>query len=149
MVELRLESPTIDIDPLLFWEFEDSPEDADVETTFDYSVGLFIDHVNLGDFNGTNLRGKVFNRGAMMFGKDMSIEGCDGTLAGNWTLSEIGTDNVFRADAKADGIQLDQLLASFNSFDIEDLDTSNLLGEANVEATISLTFDEEWEQIAS
>ena len=149
MVELRLESPTIDIDPLLFWEFEDSPEDADEETTFDYSVGLFIDHVNLGDFNGTNLRGTVFNRGAWMLGKDMSIEGCDGTLRGNWTLYESQTDNVFKADAKADGIQLDQLLASFNSFDIEDLDASNLLGEANVEATISLTFDEEWEQIAS
>ncbi len=112
-------------------------------------MGLFIDHVNLGDFNGTNLRGKVFNRGAMMLGNDMSIEGCDGTLTGNWTLYESQTDNVFKADAKADGIQLDQLLASFNSFDIEDLDASNLLGEANVEATISLTFDEEWEQIAS
>ena len=148
MVELRLESPTIDIDPILYWEFEDSPEDEDEGTTFDYSVGLFIDHVNLGDFNGKNLRGTVFNRGTWMFGEDMSIEGCDGTLAGNWTLYESQTDNVFKADAKADGIQLDQLLASFNSFDIEDLDASNLLGEANVEATISLTFDEEWEQIA-
>ena len=44
-------------------------------------------------------------------------------------------------------VELDQLLASFNSFEIEDLDASNLLGEANVEATLHLTFDQEWEQI--
>jgi hypothetical protein len=148
-VELRLESPTIDIDPLLFWEFEDSPSDVDEETTFDYNVSLFIDHINLGDFNGTNLRGTVFNRGAWMLGKEMRIEGCDGSMGGNWTLYEEGTNNVFRADLTSKGIQLDQLLASFNSFEIEDLDETNLLGEADVDATVRLTFDQDWNQISS
>jgi hypothetical protein len=69
-------------------------------------------------------------------------------MGGNWTLYEDGFNNVFKADLNAKRIQLDQLLASFNSFDIEDLDASNLLGEANVEATVSLTFDEEWEQLS-
>ena len=146
-VELSLQSSTIDIDPLLFWEFEDT--DDDEETTFDYSVSLHVDHINLGDFNGTNLSGTVYNRGAWILGKDMSIEGCDGTMGGNWTLLENGSNNVFKADLKANDIQLDQLLASFNSFEIEDLDASNLLGQANVEAAVSLTFDEEWNQISS
>ena len=146
-VELSLHSSTIDIDPLLFWEIDDSADDE--ETTFDYSVSLHVDHINLGDFNGTNLSGTVYNRGAWILGKDMSIEGCDGTMGGNWTLLENGSNNVFKADLKAKDIQLDQLLASFNSFEIEDLDASNLLGQANVEAAVSLTFDEEWNQISS
>ena len=146
-VELSLHSSTIDIDPLLFWEIDDSADDE--ETTFDYSVSLHVDHINLGDFNGTNLSGAVYNRGAWILGKDMSIEGCDGTMGGNWTLLENGSNNVFKADLKAKDIQLDQLLASFNSFEIEDLDASNLLGQANVEAAVSLTFDEEWNQISS
>ena len=91
----------------------------------------------------------MYNRGAWILGKDMSIEGCDGTMGGNWTLLENGSNNVFKADLKAKDIQLDQLLASFNSFEIEDLDASNLLGQANVEAAVSLTFDEEWNQISS
>jgi hypothetical protein len=70
-------------------------------------------------------------------------------MGGNWTLLENGSNNVFKADLKAKDIQLDQLLASFNSFEIEDLDASNLLGQANVEAAVSLTFDEEWNQISS
>jgi len=148
-VELQMQSPTINVDPLLFWEFEDSPEDVDEETTFDYSVEVQVDHITLGDFVGTNLKGTVFNRGAWMLGKNMSIEGCDGTMGGNWTLFEDGSNNVFKADLSAKQIQLDQLLASFNSFDIEDLDASNLLGEANVDATVSLTFDADWEQISS
>ena len=147
VIELSLESPSIDIDPILFWEFDDSPEDADEETAFDYQVKLSIDHVNLGDFNGKDLVGTVFNRGAWMLGKEMIIKGCDGSLEGNWALYESGTDNVFRAEIQANSIELDQLLASFNSFEIEDLDASNLLGEANVEATLDLTFDQEWEQI--
>jgi len=148
-VELQMQSPTINVDPLLFWEFEDSPEDVDEETTFDYSVEVQVDHITLGDFVGTNLKGTVFNRGAWMLGKNMSIEGCDGIMGGNWTLFEDGSNNVFKADLSAKQIQLDQLLASFNSFDIEDLDASNLLGEANVDATVSLTFDADWEQISS
>jgi hypothetical protein len=91
----------------------------------------------------------VYNRGAWILGKDMSIEGCDGTMGGNWTLFENGSNNVFKSDLRAKDIQLDQLLASFNSFEIEDLDASNLLGQANVEAAVSLTFDEEWNQISS
>ncbi len=148
-VELQMQSPTINVDPLLFWEFEDSPEDVDEETTFDYSVEVQVDHITLGDFVGTNLKGTVFNRGTWMLGKNMSIEGCDGTMGGNWTLLEDGSNNVFKAELSAKQIQLDQLLASFNSFDIEDLDASNLLGEANVDATVSLTFDADWEQISS
>ena len=79
-------------------------------------------------------------------GDAMRIDGCDGTLGGNWALYEDGSDNVFKGDLFATSIELDQLLASFNSFDIEDLDASNLLGEASATATVSLTFDSEWEQ---
>ena len=148
IIELSLESPSIDIDPILFWEFDDSPEDADEESAFDYQVKLSVDHVNLGDFNGKDLRGTVFNRGAWMLGQEMIIKGCDGRLEGNWALYESGTDNVFRAEIQANSIELDQLMSSFNSFEIEDLDASNLLGEANLEATLALTFDQEWEQIS-
>lgn len=79
-------------------------------------------------------------------GDAMRIDGCDGTLGGNWALYEDGSDNVFKGDLFATSIELDQLLASFNSFDIEDLDASNLLGEASATATVSLAFDSEWEQ---
>ena len=79
-------------------------------------------------------------------GDAMRIDGCDGTLGGNWALYEDGSDNVFKGDLFVQSIELDQLLASFNSFDIEDLDASNLLGEASATATVSLAFDSEWEQ---
>ena len=143
-VVLSLESPTISIDPLLYWEFED--DESDEETSFDYSVAVKVDHVQLGDFNGANLVGTVYNRGNWIMGDAMRIDGCDGTLGGNWALYEDGSNNVFKGDLFVQSIELDQLLASFNSFDIEDLDASNLLGEASATATVSLAFDSEWEQ---
>ena len=143
-VVLSLESPTISIDPLLYWEFED--DELDEETSFDYSVAVKVDHVKLGDFNGANLVGTVYNRGNWIIGDAMRIDGCDGTLGGNWALYEVGSDNVLKGDVFVQSIKLDQLLASFNSFDIEDLNASNLLGEANATATVSLAFDSEWEQ---
>lgn len=144
-VVLNLESPTISIDPLLYWEFQDDDDDDD-ETSFDYAVSVKVDHVKLGDFNGTNLVGTVYNRGSWIMGDAMRITGCDGTLGGNWALYEVGSDNVFKGDLFVQSIELDQLLASFNSFDIEDLDASNLLGEASATATVSLAFNSEWEQ---
>ena len=143
-VVLSLESPTISIDPLLYWEFED--DELDEETSFDYSVAVKVDHVKLGDFNGANLVGTVYNRGKWIIGDAMRIDGCDGTLGGNWALYEVGSDNVLKGDVFVQSIKLDQLLASFNSFDIEDLNASNLLGEASATATVSLAFDSEWEQ---
>lgn len=143
-VVLSLESPTISIDPLLYWEFED--DELDEETSFDYSVAVKVDHVKLGDFNGANLAGTVYNRGNWIIGDAMRIDGCDGTLGGNWALYEVGSDNVLKGDVFVQSIKLDQLLASFNSFDIEDLNASNLLGEASATATVSLAFDSEWEQ---
>ena len=143
-VVLSLESPTISIDPLLYWEFED--DELDEETSFDYSVAVKVDHVKLGDFNGANLVGTVYNRGNWILGDAMRIDGCDGTLGGNWALYEVGSDNVLKGDVFVQSIKLDQLLASFNSFDIEDLNASNLLGEASATATVSLAFDSEWEQ---
>jgi len=143
-VVLSLESPTISIDPLLYWEFED--DELDEETSFDYSVAVKVDHVKLGDFNGANLVGTVYNRCNWIIGDAMRIDGCDGTLGGNWALYEVGSDNVLKGDVFVQSIKLDQLLASFNSFDIEDLNASNLLGEASATATVSLAFDSEWEQ---
>lgn len=143
-VVLSLESPTLSIDPLLYWEFED--DESDEETSFDYSVAVKVDHVKLGDFNGANLVGTVYNRGNWIMGDAMRIDGCDGMLGGNWALYEEGSDNVFKGDLFLKSIELDQLLTSFNSFDIEDLDASNLLGEASATATVSLAFDSEWEQ---
>lgn len=143
-VVLSLESPTISIDPLLYWEFED--DESDEETSFDYSVAVKVDHVKLGDFNGANLVGTLYNRGNWILGDAMRIDGCDGTLGGNWALYEVDSDNVFKGDLFVKSIELDQLLTSFNSFDIEDLDASNLLGEASATATVSLAFDSEWEQ---
>ena len=143
-VVLSLESPTISIDPLLYWEFED--DESDEETSFDYSVAVKVEHVKLGDFNGSNLVGTVYNRGDWIIGDAMRIDGCDGMLGGNWALYEVGSDNVFKGDVFVKSIELDQLLTSFNSFDIEDLDASNLLGEASATATVSLAFDSEWEQ---
>ena len=143
-VVLSLESPTISIDPLLYWEFED--DELDEETSFDYSVAVKVDHVKLGDFNGANLVGTVYNRGNWIIGDAMRIDGCDGTLGGNWALYEVGSDNVLKGDVFVQSIKLDQLLASFNIFDIEDLNASNLLGEASATATVSLAFDSEWEQ---
>ena len=143
-VVLSLESPTLSIDPLLYWEFDD--DESNEETSFDYSVAVKVDHVKLGDFNGTNLEGTVYNRDDWIMGDAMRIDGCDGTLGGNWALYEVGSDNILKGDVFAKSIELDQLLASFNSFDIEDLDASNLLGEASATATVSLAFDSEWEQ---
>ena len=102
-VVLSLESPTISIDPLLYWEFED--DELDEETSFDYSVAVKVDHVKLGDFNGANLVGTVYNRGNWIIGDAMRIDGCDGTLGGNWALYEVGSDNVLKGDVFVQSIK--------------------------------------------
>lgn len=145
-VTLRLESPFIDIDPLLFWEFEDDGSSSE-DFGFNFSVDLAVDEVSMGDFRGTTLRGTVFNRGTKILGKDMSIRGCDGIFAGNWALAEEAEGARFWTEASATDVQLDQLLASFNNFEIDDLDASNLSGRATVKGTCTLHFDKNWDVI--
>ena len=146
-VTLRLESPTIDADPLLFWEFEDS-QDKDEDFGFDFEVELFIDNLNLGKFDGKGLRGTVFNNGTKLLGKQMRIDGCGGTFRGNWALAEEQNGSRFWSSASCTTIEMDQLLQSFDSFDIEDLDESNLKGTVNATAEMTFHFDTEWDVIS-
>jgi hypothetical protein len=141
---LRLESPIIDADPLLFWEFEDS-NDAEDDFGFDFQVDLYVDQLHLGEFNGQGLRGVVYNRRTKLLGRDMRIDGCGGTFRGNWSLAEEKEGSRFWSTASCNAIELDRLLKSFNSFDIEDLDESNLKGSANATAEMTFYFDSEWQ----
>ena len=142
-VILRLESPHIDIDPLLFWEFEDDEGSKD-DFGFDFQADLYVDHLNLGEFNGKGLRGTVYNRKTNILGRNMRLDGCGGTFSGNWTLAEETDGSRFWSKASCSNIELDELLKSFDSFDIEDLDESNLKGSANATAEMSFYFDSEW-----
>jgi hypothetical protein len=142
-VNLRLESPFIDADPLLFWEFEDS-QDSNEDFGFDFQVDLFVDQLNLGEFDGRGLRGIIYNQQTKLLGRAMRIDGCGGTFRGNWALAEEEEGSRFWSNASCTSIELDQLLKSFDSFDIDDLDESNLKGSANATAEMTFYFDEEW-----
>ena len=142
-VILRLESPHIDADPLLFWEFEDD-EGSEDDFGFDFQADLYVDQLNLGEFNGKGLRGTVYNRKTTILGRNMRLDGCGGTFRGNWALAEETEGSRFWSKASCSNIELDQLLKSFDSFDIEDLDESNLKGSANATAEMSFYFDSEW-----
>ena len=142
-VILRLESPHIDIDPFLFWEFEDDEGSKD-DFGFDFQADLYVDQLNLGEFNGKGLRGTVYNRKTNILGRNMRLDGCGGTFSGNWTLAEETDGSRFWSKASCSNIELDELLKSFDSFDIEDLDESNLKGSANATAEMSFYFDSEW-----
>ena len=76
-VILRLESPQIDVDPLLFWEFEDD-EGSEDDFGFDFQADLYVDQLNLGEFNGKGLRGTVYNRKTTILGRNMRLDGCGG-----------------------------------------------------------------------
>ncbi|MGA0246557.1 MAG: AsmA-like C-terminal region-containing protein [Schleiferiaceae bacterium] len=142
-VILRLESPHIDVDPLLFWEFEDD-EGSEDDFGFDFQADLYVDQLNLGEFNGKGLRGTVYNRKTTILGRNMRLDGCGGTFRGNWVLAEETEGSRFWSKASCTTIELDQLLKSFDSFDIEDLDESNLKGSANATAEMTFYFDSEW-----
>ena len=142
-VILRIESPHIDIDPLLFWEFEDDEGSKD-DFGFDFQADLYVDQLNLGEFNGKGLRGTVYNRKTNILGRNMRLNGCGGTFSGNWALAKETDGSRFWSKASCSNIELDQLLKSFDSFDIEDLDESNLRGSANATAEMSFYFDSEW-----
>ncbi|HCP41657.1 MAG TPA: hypothetical protein DIT65_07670, partial [Cryomorphaceae bacterium] len=146
-VALRLESPTIDADPLLFWEFEDS-EDENDDFGFDFEVDVLIDNLNLGKFDGQGLRGTIYNRGTNLLGREMRIDGCGGTFRGNWALAEEGSGSSFWSSASCTTIEMDELLKSFDSFDIEDLDESNLKGTVNATAEMTFHFDRDWDVIS-
>ncbi len=64
---------------------------------------------------------------------------------GNWSLAEEKEGSRFWSTASCNAIELDRLLKSFNSFDIEDLDESNLKGSANATAEMTFYFDSEWQ----
>lgn len=147
-VILRTESPSIDVDPLLYWDFEDDGGSTE-DFGFDFEIELSIAAINMGDFDGTNLQGTVYNKGTKILGKDMALQGCGGTFSGNWALAEQKGGARFWSKASASGIQMDQLLRSFNSFDIEDLDESNLSGTATFSGEMTFHFDEEWDVISA
>ena len=77
----------------------------------------------------------------------MRIDGCGGTFRGNWALAEESTGSRFWSSASCTTIEMDQLLKSFDSFDIEDLDESNLKGTVNATAELTFHFDREWDVI--
>lgn len=147
-VVLRAESPNIDIDPLLYWDFEDDGSSTE-DFGFDFEIGLAVAAVNMGDFDGTDLQGTVYNRGTKILGKEMMLRGCGGSFSGNWALAEQEGGARFWSKASATSIQMDELLRSFNSFDIEDLDESNLSGTATFAGEMTFHFDEEWDVISS
>ncbi len=146
-VKLLVESPAIDVDPLLFWEFDDDGE-SDEDYGFDFEIDLAIATVNMGDFDGTKLRGIVYNKGVKLLGREMFIKGCGGSFSGNWALAEENGGGRFWSIARADGIEMDQLLKSFDSFDIEDLDESNLSGTATLQGEMTFHFDPDWNVIS-
>ena len=55
----------------------------------------------------------------------MRIDGCGGTFRGNWALAEESTGSRFWSSASCTTIEMDQLLKSFDSFDIEVLRLDN------------------------
>ena len=146
-VILRLESPHIDVDPLFFWEFEDD-EGSEDDFGFDFQADLYVDQLNLGEFNGKGLRGTVYNRKTTILGRNMRLDGCGGTFRGNWALAEETEGSRFWSKAYCTTIELDELLKSFDSFDIEDLDESNLKGKVNATAELTFHFDREWDVIS-
>jgi len=147
-VRLRSESPLIQVDPLLSWEFDDDGQ-SDEDYGFDFEIELSVDALKMGEFNGSNLRGTIYNRGVKILGRDMFIEGCGGNFSGNWALAEEEGGGRFWSIAQADNIEVDQLLKSFNSFDIDDLDESNLSGTASIQGEMTFHFDHDWNVISS
>ena len=143
-VKLDVESPTIVVDPILYWEFEDDGESND-DYGFDFEVNLDIDALTLGEFEGTDLRCVVYNRGTKILGRDMVIQACSGQFSGNWALAEEAGGSRFWSRARCESIELDELLQSFDSFDIDDLDESNLKGTATADLEMTFHFDHNWE----
>ena len=63
-------------------------------------------------------------------------------------MAEESTGSRFWSSASCTTIEMDQLLKSFDSFDIEDLDESNLKGTVNATAELTFHFDREWDVIS-
>ena len=145
-VQVTMESPLINMDPLLFWEF-DGKEGSSDGFGFDFEINLNIASLTLVDFEGESLRGVLFNEGSVIRGKEMEIQGCQGTIKGDWKLTEQADQSIFWANTAIESIALDELLGSFNSFDIEDIDESNLKGQVSSTAEITLYFNKDWDII--
>jgi len=145
-VQVTMESPIINMDPLLFWEFDDQGSNND-GFGFDFEINLNIASLTLVDFEGKLLRGVLFNEGSVIRGKKMEIQGCQGTIMGDWKLTEMAEQSVFWTNATVESIALDELLGSFNSFDIEDIDESNLKGQVSSTAEMTLSFNKDWDII--
>ena len=145
-VQVTMESPIINMDPLLFWEFDDQGSNND-GFGFDFEINLNIASLTLVDFEGKSLRGILFNEGSVIRGEKMEIQGCQGTIKGDWKLTEMADQSVFWTHATVEAIALDELLGSFNSFDIEDIDESNLKGTVSSTAEMTLSFNKDWDMI--
>tara|TARA_B110000116_G_C16801097_1_gene570849 strand:- start:5740 stop:8148 length:2409 start_codon:yes stop_codon:yes gene_type:complete len=145
-IQVTMESPIINVDPLLFWEFDDKETSSD-GFGFDFEINLNIAALTLGDFEGNSLRGMLFNDGTVIHGKEMEIQGCQGTIKGDWTLTEQTNGSIFWTNAVVQSIALDELLRSFNSFDIEDIDESNLKGQVSSTAEMTLSFNNDWDVV--
>jgi len=145
-VQVTMESPIINMDPLLFWEFDDQ-ESSNDGFGFDFEINLNIASLTLVDFEGKSLRGVLFNEGSVIRGKKMEIQGCQGIIKGDWKLTEEANESVFWTNAAIESIALDDLLGSFNNFDIEDIDESNLKGTVSSTAEMTLFFNPDWDVI--
>ena len=145
-VQVTMESPIINMDPLLFWEFDDQ-ESSNDGFGFDFEINLNIASLTLVDFEGKSLRGVLFNEGSVIRGKKMEIQGCQGIIKGDWKLTEEANESVFWTNAAIESIALDELLGSFNNFDIEDIDESNLKGTVSSTAEMTLFFNPDWDVI--
>ena len=144
---LEMESPVLNIDPLLFWEFEDSESSDD--WGFDFAIKLDVQACDLGDFHAETLTGTVYNSGTKILGKEFNLYAVDGMFSGNWALADEAGGSRLWTKLEAHSIAIDKLMRSFNNFDLEDLDASMLKGLATISATTTLHFDHDWEVITN
>lgn len=146
-ITVRMETAELLVDSLLLWEFEGEDGDSVANFDFDFQLDLNASRLTMGSFTGESLSGTVFNQNHKILGTNFFLNSCAGSFSGNWALADDPRGSRFWSHLSAQNIRTEQFLASFNSFDIEDLDASNLMGQATADADISLFMDRDWEAI--
>ncbi len=149
-LSVRLLSEYIDLNRIMAWEF---PKRAETEATYsanrtaplaiNFKLLLDVKHFNLIRFDGYNLKGEVWNDGLKIKGKQISLNGLDGSITGNFAWRTEPTGYRFWTKGELVKINIHQLFAGFENFGQDWLLADNIYGIGTTQLETSMAFDQD------
>jgi len=151
MLSARLQSQNVDLNSILAWEFPRSADSGGSYTSsktepfaIDFSLAIDVKKFNLIRFTGYNLKAEIWNDQLTIKGKNVSLDGLKGQIAGNFSWAMLPNGYRFWTKANMKNIDINQLFGAFENFGQGWLLAENISGTGTADIETSIDLDKNY-----